>query len=68
MTKEMIVEYISSELESLYETTFLYVPSVGKKVWIDEKPFEVAEIEPYFYNETCKQNKIRIYLDPLKED
>ena len=68
MSHNMTVEYISNELDSLYTTECLYVPSIGKRVWIDEKPFEVTAIEPYLYKENCKQNKVRVYLEPLKEE
>lgn len=67
-SNEITIEYLSNELASLYTSVFLYVPSIGRKVWIDERPFEVTSVEPYFYTQDCKQNKIRVYLEPLKEE
>ncbi|MDB4330169.1 hypothetical protein N9948_00380 [bacterium] len=62
------VEYLNNSLETLYRTHIQYIPNVGKRVWLNDKAYEVTDVEPYFYTLDCKQNKVRVYLEPTKED
>jgi len=68
MGDSLKIEYIITDaLDSIYESRVVFIPHVGDRVRIDDKPFRVTDIEPFFYKESCKQNKIRVFLETLKE-
>lgn len=67
MDNHYTVEFISENLDFKYKCKFFSLPSIGKKIWIDDNQYEISDVQLYFY--TCnKKNKVRVYIKNIKED
>ena len=64
----MVIEYLDSSLECLYSDSSGFLPHVGNRVFVDERAYEVTGIDYFFNTQICKQNKIRVYIDLIRED
>jgi hypothetical protein len=67
MDTNYFVEFISDDLDFKYKCSFFSIPSIGKKIWIDDKLFEVCDVQLYFYTKMCQNNKVRVYIKEIKE-
>jgi hypothetical protein len=67
MDSNYFVEFISEDLDFKYECKFFSLPSIGKKIWIDDKQFEVCDVQLFFYSKMCQNNKVRVYVRELED-